>query len=309
MSHSFTKALSKVLEELLEKNPEGFPTSRLYREIYHKWTYPKAKPFLFDQSRYSRDKIWLRPQEKPRMSKDCNQGPGNTFLKLTLRLNEEPGNVMMNQLAMALQYLPNVDEVRFNELYAPRNQIEDFMLRIYQANKLRPLVRKLHAKRQLKRLKASSSGQDAIKNSSKYVTLLLDQKTHLTCDWSSAMTDQQSVSSFFHRDRAKSLTWPRGMRRSDTKSWSNRFFSTDYKSSISDHESVISRVFPRRAKTTDGSNLANGTFPSFAPSHGSTHLSQRNRWIKHLHHEETWHLLMWLVMIYILGSMCRYMGN
>lgn len=311
MEASFTKALNKVLVELLEKNPEGFSTSQLYREIYHRWTCGKVKPFLFDQSRRSHDKIWLRPQAKSKIGKDINQGSGGTLLNLTLRLNGEPENVMMNQLALALQYIPNVDEIRFDKLYAPRQQIEDFMLRVIQAKKLRPLMRAMYAKRQLKKFKTLLSSQDSINSSNKFVNLWLDQKTHSTYDWSSATTDARSTPSFIHQDRKKSFTWPanRGMRRSNTRSWSNRLFSIDYKLSIPDHESLISRIFPRRAKTTDCTPWANGTFSPFASLPKHTNSAQQNQWLKPIYQEEAWHVLMWLAMIYVHGSMCLYMGE
>ena len=45
-------------------------------------------------------------------------------------------------------FLPHVEEVRFEGLYAPRQQIENFMQHVMQAQKLRPLIRRLHARRQ-----------------------------------------------------------------------------------------------------------------------------------------------------------------
>lgn len=306
MPHSFTKSLHEVLAGLLEKNPQGFPTSRLYREIYHRWTFAGAKPFLFDQSRYSHDKIWLRPQEKLVARKDSSQGSGDSLLKLTLRLNGEPGNVMMNQLAMALQYLPNVDEVRFDKLYAPKDQIEDFMFEVYRATKLRPLVRKLHAKLRLKKLKAIAPALNPIGSHSKFVNLLLDHKTRSPYDWSSATTDKKSDPSFIHHDRRRSFTWPtnRGVQRGDKKSFSNRLFSIDYKLSIPDRNSLISRILPRPVKIID---LTNSVFLSFASLPNNTYQAQRNHWKIYVSREETWHIFMWLAMMYVYGSMYLYM--
>jgi len=46
---SFTKAFTDWLEKLLAECPEGFSTSRLYREVYWRQS-DEIKPFMFDQS-------------------------------------------------------------------------------------------------------------------------------------------------------------------------------------------------------------------------------------------------------------------
>lgn len=305
---TFTTAFHKVLVHLLDKNPGGFSTSQLYREVYHKWTYEFTKPSLFDQSRYSRDKIWLRPQEQPKEGKLVGQGTGKSSLYLKLRLNGEPGNVMMNQLAMGLQYLPHVDEISIEELSAPKHQIEDFMLRIYQAKKLRPLVRKLHAQRRLKKLKSLASSPEEFERHSKYFNLFLDQKTHSTYDWSSAKTDKNLDPSFVGRNRQKSSTWPfnRGAQRSSATSLSNQLFSIDGKLSVLGYRPQAPRFFLNRAKTIDLASLRGSTGLPITLSPGQLHQLQLREW---KNPEEIWHLFMWFAMMYVYGLMCFNMNE
>ena len=62
----FTKLITKTLSNLLKANPSGFPTSRLYTEVYHES--PATEPQLFNLSSGHHSKIWLClpiPSSKP----------------------------------------------------------------------------------------------------------------------------------------------------------------------------------------------------------------------------------------------------
>lgn len=226
MPGSFTKCLNEVLKKLLSSHPRGFSTSHLYRELYHAIPFqPETlpRPLLFDQARHSYGKIWLRPQQVAYAPQKANEEDPSTHLKLTLRLNSEPDNVLMNELAMALQYLPHVDQVRFDSLYAPKRQIESFMKLIMQTQKLRPLIRKLHAKRRLKKVMAINQ-DEPVKSPPSMVKMLLEQeqKNQSLCDWSSAIKEDGPS------PRPKGLALV-GMFKisSDTHSWRRHFHSDE----------------------------------------------------------------------------------
>ncbi len=192
---SFTSNLIRVLKDLLVENPNGFSTTHLYRELYH--AVPKTKPLLFDQSRYSLGRIWLRPQV-PRPKPDV-KGEGR-LLELTLRLNGEPHGAVMNELASHLQYLPHIDEVRFKNLYAPRDQLESFMLFVLRTQKLRPLMRRLCARRQFRKVAKIVEGND-MAHPANLMELHLSHKHHSLFDWSSA-------AEYPPNNKRKSSTWP-----------------------------------------------------------------------------------------------------
>ena len=192
---SFTSNLSKVLRKLLAEQPNGFSTTHLYREIYHAEL--KTKPLLFDQSRYSFGRIWLRPQIPPPEPKEKRK---STLLELTLRLNEEPHGAVMNELASHLQYLPHTEEVRFENLHAPIDQLENFMLFVLRAQKLRPLVRRLCARRQLQKVAKLVEGND-MAHPANLMDLHLSQNHISLFDWSSAAECSP-------RNKRKSPTWP-----------------------------------------------------------------------------------------------------
>jgi len=209
LPHSFTRALHDTMKRLLEENPKGFCTSHLYREVYH--TIPDTtnpKPLLFDQARHSFGRIWLRPQvQSDRPPKAADEG---RYLKLTFRLNEKPDLAVMNELALNLQYLPHVDQVRFDDLCAPKEQIADFMKMVIQASKLKPLMRKIHARRQLRKV-AEIAGQKHEETPSSLIKLHLAQNSHSAYDWDSASPDldYNPVVSQQGQDRMKkSGTWP-----------------------------------------------------------------------------------------------------
>ncbi len=206
LPHSFTKTLYDCLKRLIEENPKGFHTSHLYREIYHALpiTEQNPKPLLFDQARHSYGKIWLRPQvvtDKPPKAKEEGR-----YLKLTFRLNANPDLAVMNELALHLQFLPHVDQIRFEDLSAPREQITNLIKWIVQAGKLRPLLRKIHARRQMRKIGEMTMGESGVSVPSSLRKLILDQKPHAAYDWSSAseVNDHNSKHSEHSRDQTKS---------------------------------------------------------------------------------------------------------
>ena len=192
---SFTSNLNKVLRRLLVEHPNGFSTTHLYRELYHAEL--KTKPCLFDQSRYSFGRIWLRPQIPAPEPKEIGK---STLLELTLRLNGEPHGVVMNELATHLQYLPHTEEVRIENLHAPIDQLENFMLFVLRAQKLRPLVRRLCARRQFQKVARIVEGND-MAHPTKLMDLHLSHKHVSLFDWSSAAECPPS-------NKRKSSTWP-----------------------------------------------------------------------------------------------------
>ena len=189
LAHSFTSALYEAMKRLIRDNPKGFCTSHLYREVYH--TMPIApessetqpKPLLFDQARHSLGRIWLRPQvPTDNISKATEDG---RYLKLTFRLNQDPDLAVMNELALQLQFLPHVDQIRFEDLYAPREQITGFLRLVLLASKLKPLVRKLHARRQRRKIQALAEQKEE-KASPSLIELHMEHSHGSACDWSSA---------------------------------------------------------------------------------------------------------------------------
>lgn len=210
LEHSFTRALYDALKRLIGENPKGFSTSHLYREVYHTMPAskepqkPNPKPLLFDQARHSLGRIWLRPQVlSDRPPKATEEG---RYLKLTFRLNESPDLAVMNELALHLQFLPHVDQVRFEDLYAPKEQITDFMRLVFLAAKLKPLVQKLHARRQRRKLLQTEKKPPA-----SLVELTMGSHGRPACDWSSAsqIPDHDPIYTQTSQDRRKKRrTWP-----------------------------------------------------------------------------------------------------
>ena len=154
LPQSFTSTLYKSLKSLLKEKPGGFTTSCLYRETYHTMpvTNPpqvlNTKPLHFNQNGLA--SIVLQPQVHTHNAKPRNQD--STFLKLAFRLNKEPDLTVLNELALHLQYLPHVEQISFEDLFAPREKVTAFMKTVVQAQKLKPLIRRLQAKRRLQRI-------------------------------------------------------------------------------------------------------------------------------------------------------------
>ena len=214
LENSFTRKLNDALPRLLRENPIGFSTAHLFREVYHDVLH--VKPSLFDQSPRSLGRIWLRPQIS---TLPKNNDQGSTYLDITLRLTDTPEGVVMNELASHLQYLPYVREIRVKDLYAPKDKISDFMLFVLQAQKLKPLLRKLLAKRrrknflELHRRAKEEHGTAHHKISSHLVDLHLINAERPLYDWSSARRypkrgwEDDSLE-IDQTKRRKSTTWP-----------------------------------------------------------------------------------------------------
>ena len=211
---SFTRALYKAMQRLIKEHPTGFCTSHLYREVYHdmpatkKSGKPTPKPLLFDQARHSLGRIWLRPQGLNDIpAKAVEEG---RYLKLTFRLTESPDLAVMNELALQLQFIPHVDLIRFEDLYAPKEQITDFMRLVLLASKLKPLVRKLHARRQRRKFQTLAEKIEK-KPAASLIESHLESPNRPACDWSSASQIQDHHSGYAHESqdgRKKRKTWP-----------------------------------------------------------------------------------------------------
>ena len=150
----FTKLITETLSNLLKANPSGFDTARLYTEVYH--LSPDAEPQLFDLSSGRQSKIWLCPPIPSRKPPEAKT-KGELVLDLSLRLSGqqiEPS--MMNDITSHLQSLPHVEAVRFQNLSAPSKEIANFMQLIIRAQKIRPLLRRLSARRQDRKFRALS---------------------------------------------------------------------------------------------------------------------------------------------------------
>lgn len=314
---SFTKRLNQALSDLLESNPNGFSTSQLYREVFHAVPDEKiARPLLFDQARHSYEKIWLRPQkeiqEPPRRGAD----EARTQLKLTLELNEPPDSARMHKLANALSYLPHVEKIRLEQLHAPRRELEGFMRVVMQAQKLRPLMRKLYTKRMLEKAKA-----DHGKFSPKLVDVLLRQN-HLHYDWSSAVTDEATASKPPNHHRRKSLSWPLVWREHVTtrKSLYSSLGSLDFKLDLPSG-GLLSIFRSRHVNTSDQSQRSYHThagednpppiqtalLPLVALAGVSNTSSSSRPCARYIHRDETWHIIMWFATAFGLGSLCWVM--
>lgn len=320
---SFTKSLHQVLRKLLEENKNGFATSQLYREIYHAIPH-KVKPWHFDQARRDYGRIWLRPQSSP-VAENPISANGATYLNLTLKLNENPNSIVMNQLALHLQYLPHVQQVRIEKLYAPKKQIEGFMLFVRQAAKLRPLIQKIHAKRRLKKLMALPQSERILQRPLSFVSLYLDQKQSSACDWSSALdghnpSPTSPLTSPSRDRRKKSFTWPPVEAQTSKKgtTFSNRFFSLDYQIALPRTSSIPGIFQPRRVKTMGSSPAASADAGSisdltryqnagFALTSVQSIAQSSRTWVASSRSDAFWHSLMWLALCYTLACFCYYM--
>ena len=154
----FTKLLTEALRNLLKANPNGFPSSVLYSEVHHKS--PDAKPHLLNLSSGDHRKICICPP-KPSYKPPKAKTKGELVLNLSLRLTgQQIETGMMNDIASHLQFIPHVEEIRFQNLSAPSKEIAKFMQLIIRAQKIRPLLKKLHARRQIRENQKSSQLDD-----------------------------------------------------------------------------------------------------------------------------------------------------
>lgn len=324
MQGSFTKCLSDVLKMLLSSNPEGFSTSRLYRELFHAFD-PQAnkppRPHLFDQARDDLGRIWLRPQIETCAPTNPSREERSVHLKLSLQLNKPPNNALMNELATALQYLPHVDKVEFKDLYAPRRQLEIFTHSIIQAQRLRPLIRKIVARKRLKGLMEKIGRPPSIRR------MLLEQNHQSLydwSDWSNAVKEGELGSRPNGSPRKKSFTWPVAMdgHTVTTRSIYNRLFSIDLAVGIPGR-SLISSLFTRRADADVGSTHSSesmtvqGLFPPIStanptaldPVKVAASALDGHSWREHLHGVETWYILIFIAMFFELGCFCIVMRD
>lgn len=223
------------------------------------------KPLLFDQARHSLGRIWLRPQiESDRPPKAKEEG---RYLKLTFRLNDKPDLAVMNELALHLQYLPHVDQIKFEDLYAPKEQITAFMQLIIQAGKLRPLIRRIHERRQLRRVAEMMTGAKKVEAPESLIKLHLEPNHHPAYDWSNAseVSDHSSRLSEQSRDqRKKSGTWPPTQARLSTNgSLPIGQPSAEYQVDLPGPGTLVSTFVPQRVNTTDfaAHGQANGKLP------------------------------------------------
>lgn len=176
-----TGTLTDVLERLLKENPKGFSTSDVYRELCYAFTFDKpSKPLLFDQGQNDLGRIWLRPQVQHAPPE--SQGDRG-YLKLELKLVGDPEISMMNEIAFRLQRLPHVEQVKFEGLSSPRGPLTDFMRMAVQAQKIRPLIRRIVRRRILRK---AHSHETTIPSS--LSMLSLSQNDQPTYDWSGTMS-------------------------------------------------------------------------------------------------------------------------
>lgn len=150
--------LNVVLEKLLKEHRKGFSTSQLYRELYHSLpATPPERPHLFDLAKNTQERIWLRPLKIAHSS----EPDGNILLNVTIRLKveedtaEQPENlnVVMNGLAYKLQYLPNVEQISFKYLSAPKARLQEFCRVVFMRQKLIPVLDRARVRNQAKTLK------------------------------------------------------------------------------------------------------------------------------------------------------------
>ncbi|SLM41422.1 hypothetical protein LPUS_12415 [Lasallia pustulata] len=252
LPHSFTRTLNDTMIRLLNDNPNGFSTAHLYREVYH--SAQTVKPLLFDQARHSFGKIWLRPQIGSALPESEKEG---RFLKLTLKLNAQPDGAVMNELALQLQYLPHVDQVRFEDLYAPREQITDFMRFVVQAQKLRPLMRKFYAKRQLRRVLALKRGDNVAGAPPSLLKLHLEHNPQPAYDWSSAYAHfqlERPVSALSDTKEAEMLSESAGLSQAhgpDTRSVYKKNQTLDLNTEYPEPYAVGQQVYLKGARGVD----------------------------------------------------------
>ena len=181
-----TGALNIVLERLLTENPKGFSTSDVYHELYYTEASDMSwSPLLFHQAQHALGGIWLRPQVQhaPPESQE-NHG----YLTVALKLDGDPELPMIDEIIPYLQRLPHVELVECEDLSSPREPLTDFMRALIQAKRIRPLIRRIVARRQMRRVenlrKADPNGTTNPLTLSK---LSLSQNHQPTYDWSKTM--------------------------------------------------------------------------------------------------------------------------
>lgn len=208
---SFTKCFTDCLERLKRENVKGFCTSQLYRELYHMDELHR-KPWLFDSAKQDHGKIWLRPQSVAPSTNDTEPN-GDTRLSLTLRLHQSPDiNTVLSQIALKMQYLPHVEEVRVENLYAPQEKIKHMLGVLNQIQKLRPVIRKACARRRLKKIRETLTSHDANTCEQNVIHMINGEgSVHPACDWNPEVPGRINHHGAITKplqSRKKSFTWP-----------------------------------------------------------------------------------------------------
>ena len=151
MPHWLTRTLNDVLERLLKESPKGFSTSHVYDKLCSTGPFDKpCRPLLFDQGTHDLGRIWLRPhvQHAPSESQENRR-----YLNLRLKLDGDPEPPMMSEILSYLQRLPHVEQVELGDLSLPRERLTDFTRMVVQAQKIRPLIRRIVARRHWSRIR------------------------------------------------------------------------------------------------------------------------------------------------------------
>ena len=184
--NSFTQRLCDTFESMLDTNryANGFPTSELYRRIYHQ-TKPDIKPFLFDQSSFDYGKIWLRPHYNP-PEPTSSVKRSKITINLTLHMTDAPKPAAMNELARALQYVPHVDEVTFEKLNAPAEELQEFFYGMKKAMHVKKIIHRLRQRINEKKAEQGMRPNDHVlkRHPSVHVPDVNDQGQ--SYDWSKA---------------------------------------------------------------------------------------------------------------------------
>ena len=184
----FTMLLTETLRKLLKANPHGFLSSVLYSEVRHKS--PDVEPHLLNLSSGDHRKICICPPI-PSYQPPKAKTKGELVLNLSLRLTgQQIETGMMNDIASHLQFIPHVEEIRFQNLSAPSKEIAKFMQLIIRAQKIRPLLRKLHARRQIREIQKSSQLEDDYPQS--LLSLRKEFSRDSMYDWSSVSAEPVS---------------------------------------------------------------------------------------------------------------------
>ena len=132
---SFTRALNQALKKLLKENDSGFLTTDLFNELYHSVPKDSPRPQWFDQSSHDYGKIRLRPHNFTAAATTERQ---TSLFNFTLRINVEPEDAIIHELARGLSFLPYVNEVRYGKIYKP---MEDFFALVKKAQTFIPFLR------------------------------------------------------------------------------------------------------------------------------------------------------------------------
>ena len=160
--NTFTKQLLECLQGLLKSSPDGFSTSELYRELYHRGSADNvagaphgSRPLLFDESARDYGRIWLRPQ---RLQPEAQTLRNRMFMNVTFALNADPDRAVTNDIARALRYLPHIDQTRFERLFDPKSRLTDVVTSVILIQRLSRRLREMAGARKLGQWDSTMSG-------------------------------------------------------------------------------------------------------------------------------------------------------